>query len=188
MLASESKYRALVENSLQGISILQAAPLRLVFANEAMGKILGYSSQELMSLSPEGIMGLVYHEDRAVFFKRMENRLRGEPAGVVPTSFVRVRKDGSIIWLSALANRVDYDGQPAVQGMFLDINESKKTEEILRESEERYRELANSLPDIVFETDINGQLVFANERATEISGYSQGELENGLNIMQFLAP
>ncbi len=41
---SESKYHALVENSLQGISILQAAPLRLVFANEAMGKILGYSS------------------------------------------------------------------------------------------------------------------------------------------------
>jgi DNA-binding response OmpR family regulator len=41
---SESKYCSLVENSLQGISILQAAPLRLVFANDAMGKILGYSS------------------------------------------------------------------------------------------------------------------------------------------------
>ena len=64
---SEAKYRALVENSLQGISILQAAPLRIVFANDAMGKILGYSSKELMSLSPEGIMGLVHHEDRAVF-------------------------------------------------------------------------------------------------------------------------
>ena len=72
--------------------------------------------------------------------------------------------------------------------MFLDINESKKAEEILRESEARYRELANSLPDIVFETDINGQLVFANERAAEISGYSQGDLEKGLNIMQFLLP
>jgi DNA-binding NtrC family response regulator len=35
---SESKYHALVENSLQGIAILQPAPLRLVFANDAMGK------------------------------------------------------------------------------------------------------------------------------------------------------
>ena len=42
----------------------------------------------------------------------------------------------------------------------------------MRESEERYRELANCLPEIVFETDLNGQLVFANERAAEISGYS----------------
>ena len=88
---SEAKYRALVENSLQGISILQASPLRIVFANEAMGKILGYSSQELMSLSPEGIMGLVHHEDRAVFFKRMENRLRGEPAELA-TSFVQCER------------------------------------------------------------------------------------------------
>ncbi len=80
---SESKYRTLVEDSLQGISILQAAPLRIVFANEAMGKLVGYSSIELMSLSPEGIMSLVYHDDRAVFFKRMESRLRGEQRGVV---------------------------------------------------------------------------------------------------------
>ena len=95
-----------------------------------MGKILGYSSQELLSLSPEGIMGLVYHEDRSVFFKRMENRLQGEQAEAC-YEFRAVRKDGSIIWLSALANRVDYDGQPAVLGMFLDVSESKKAGEIL---------------------------------------------------------
>jgi len=184
---SESKYHALVENSLQGISILLAAPLRIVFANGAFGKILGYSSQDLTSLSPEGIMSLVYQEDRAVFFKRMENRLRGEPAEAC-LEFRAVRKDGLVIWLSALANRVDYDGQPAVQGMFLDVNESKKTGEILRESEERYRELANCLPDIVFESDTAGKLEFVNERALEIAGISRQDFEKGLNIMQFLVP
>ena len=184
---SESKYHALVENSLQGISILLAAPLRIVFANGAFGKILGYSSQELMLLSPEEIMSLVYQEDRAVFFNRMENRLQGEPARAC-FEFRAVRKDGSIIWLSSLANRVDYDGQPAVQGMFLDVNESKKAAEVLCESEQRYRELANCLPDIVFETDLNGKLEFANERATEISGYALSEIEKGLNILQFLVP
>jgi len=151
-----------------------------------MGKLVGYSSKELMLLSPEGIMGLVYHADRAVFFKRMENRLRGETAESC-FEFRAVRKDGSLIWLSSLASRVDYDGQPAVQGMFLDVSESKKASEILRESEARYRELANCLPESVFETNLNGQLVFANERATEISGYSLSEIEE-LNVMQFIAP
>jgi PAS domain S-box-containing protein len=187
LAASESKYRMLVEKSLQGILVTKAAPLRLVFANEAMGKILGYSPQELLSLSPEGILGLVHHEDRAVFFKRMENRLRGEKMEAC-FEFRAERKDGSTIWLSALANRVDYDDQPAVLGMFLDVNESKNAREILAESEDRYRELANCLPDIVFETDINGQVLFANEGAYRLSGYSQGELEAGANILQFLVP
>ena len=183
---SESKYHALVENSLQGISILQPDPLRLVFANEAMGKILGYSQQELMALSPQGIMGLVYHEERAAFFKRMQNRLRGEPAGAC-YEFRAVQKDGSIIWMSSLANRVEYDGKPAVQGMFLDVNESKKAAEILSESEQKYRELANCLPDIVFEIDLNGHVEFANERASEISGYSLDEIKKGLIFFSSLS-
>ncbi len=117
----------------------------------------------------------------------MENRLRGEKAEAC-FEFRAERKDGSTIWLSALANRVDYDDQPAVLGMFLDVSESKKAGEILAESEARYRELANCLPDIVFETDIKGQVLFANEGALKLSGYSQDELEAGANILQFLVP
>ncbi len=187
LVASESKYRMLVEKSLQGILVTKSAPLRLVFANEAMGQILGYSPQELLSLSPEGILGLVHQEDRFVFFKRMENRLRGETAEAC-FEFRAVRKDGSIIWLSALSNQIDYDDQPAVLGMFLDVSENKKAGDILAESEARYRELANCLPDIVFETDINGKVMFANEGAPRLSGYSQDELEAGLNILQFMVP
>jgi PAS domain S-box-containing protein len=184
---SELKYRTVVEKSLQGILITQTSPLRLVFANESMGNILGYSTEELKSLSPEGIAGLIYDEDRTVFFKRLESRMRCEQA---PSSleFRAVRKNGSIVWLEAFASRIEYMGQPAVQGIFLDIDERKKAREILRESEERYRELANSLPDIVFESDTTGHVVFVNERAPEISGYSRGEIEKGLNILQFLAP
>ena len=184
---SESKYHALVENSLQGISILKVAPLRIVFANGAFGRILGYSSEELMSLSPQGIMSLVFHEDRAVFFKRMENRLQGEPAEAC-FEFRAMRKDGSPIWLSALANRVDYEGQPAVQGMFLDVNEIKKAEEVVKKSEARYRELSNFLPEIVFETDLTGKITFFNERAFEISGFTREELEKGLNMLHFVVP
>ncbi len=184
---SEAKYRTLVENSLQGISILQATPLRLIFANEAMGKLLGYSSQELMSLSQEGIIGLVYHEDRAVFFGRMENRLRGEPAGA-PYEFRGVRKDGSIIWMSALANRVDYEGQPAVQGMFLDINERKKAEDSLKESEEKFRTLSEELPNMIF-INKRGKVVYANKKCEEITGYTKEELYSpNFNFLSLCAP
>jgi PAS domain S-box-containing protein len=187
LVESEMKYRTLVEKSLQGILITQTSPLRLVFANESMGKILGYSTDELKSLSPLRVAGLIYDEDKAVFFSRLESRLHGEPADS-SLEFRAVRKNGSIVWLEAFASRIEYMGQVAVQGIFLDIDERKKVNGILRESEEKYRELANCLPEIVFETDLNGQLVFANERASEISGYSHEELEKGMNVLQFLAP
>ena len=187
LVESELKYRTMVESSLQGLLIIQTSPLRLVFANDSMGRILGYSVEELKSLSPKDVAGLIHSEDSTVFFERFERRLRGESA---PSSleFRGVRKDGSIVWLEGFSSRIEYMGQPAVQGIFLDIDERKKFNEILRESEQRYRELANSLPNIVFESDKNGHLEFVNSTAKEITGFSNEDLEKGLNILQFLVP
>ncbi len=52
---SESKYRLLVEKSLQGIMIAQYSPLRIVYANTSMGKMLGYSPEELTAISSSEI-------------------------------------------------------------------------------------------------------------------------------------
>ena len=48
-----------------------------------------------------------------------------------------------------------------------------------------YRELANFLPEIVFETDLAGKFTFVNERATELTSYTKNELE-GKNMLQFV--
>ncbi len=182
---SEAKYRKLVENSLQGMMVLLPAPLKLVFANEAITKILGYSIQELILLSPEEIRSLVYHEDRSAYFSRMERRLRGEQAESY-YEFRAVRKDGSIVWVEALSNRVEYEGQVAVQGIFLNIDDRKKAEELVRKSEARYRDLANFLPEIIFETDATGKITFFNQRAHEITGFTLEELKKGVNMLSFV--
>ena len=187
LVESELKYRTVVEKSLQGVLITLVDPLRLVFANAAMARILGYSVEELLLLSPRGIRELIFREDRDVFFGRLQSRFLGDPAKV-SLEFRAVRKDNSIVWLEAFSNRVDYERQAAVLGMFLDIDERKKADCALRESEDRYRELANSLPDIVFEADANWKLVFVNERAFEISGYGHEDFEKGMNIRQFIVP
>ena len=167
LAASESKYRTLVENSLQGLLILQATPLRLVFGNAAVEKILGYSLDELMSLSPEEIMELVYHEDRTVFFKRMENRFRGEPAESC-YEFRAVRKDGSVIWMDALSNRVEYEGQPAVQDVFLDINERKKAEERIRRVSGEWSRTFDAISDFVLVLDKDCRIVRVNKAICDL--------------------
>ena len=187
LIESESKYRLLVEKSLQGIMIAQFSPMRIVFVNESMGKMLDYSPEELTAISPSEIVELIYHEDRAVFFDRFRNRLEGNQAKN-SYEFRALRKDGSVIWMEAFATLIEYNGKPAVQAMFLDIDEHKKTEEVLIKSEQRYRELANSLPEIIFETDITGKITFFNQRAFEITGFSPEELRKGMHMLSLVVP
>ena len=184
---SESKYRLLVEKSLQGIMIAQYSPLRIVYANTSMGKMLGYSPEELTAISSSEIGELIHHEDRAMFFDRFRNRSEGNQANK-SHEFRALRKDGSIVWMEAFATPIEYNGKPAVQAMFLDIDEHKKAQELLIKSEQRYRELANFLPEIVFDTDVTGKITFFNQRAFEITGFSPEELKKGINMLSFVVP
>ncbi len=64
----------------------------------------------------------------------------------------------------------------------------KQVLQALQESEKRYRELADSLPQIIFEMDEKGILTFANRNAFDIFGYTQSEFDKGLNGFDMLIP
>lgn len=64
----------------------------------------------------------------------------------------------------------------------------KSTEEALRESERKYRDLADLLPQTVFETDDRGTLTFANLNAFDAFGYAQADIDAGLSIFKMLVP
>ena len=66
--------------------------------------------------------------------------------------------------------------------------ERKQAEDGLRESEAKYRQLSDSLPQIVFETDEKGNLTFTNRMAFDILGYTREDFEKGLNALQMLIP
>jgi len=63
----------------------------------------------------------------------------------------------------------------------------RQAEEALRTSEDRFRELADMLPQIVFETDIHGNLTFVNRNAFDTFGYTEEDLASGLNATQMIA-
>ncbi|HID32558.1 MAG TPA: PAS domain S-box protein, partial [bacterium (Candidatus Stahlbacteria)] len=134
LIASEQKYRTLVEQSIQGIVIIQDQ--RIVFANPAFAEISGYTVDEMLALTPEEIQRMVHPDDQALVWGRMAARLRGED---VPQRYEYrgVRKDGATRWLEMFAHLIEYQDKPAVQGVIVDITTRKEVEKELQQSFDR---------------------------------------------------
>jgi PAS domain S-box-containing protein len=78
---------------------------------------------------------------------------------------------------------------PIIAYYFLKVTmQLERSQAARRESQEKYRELADSLPQIVFETDKNGNLTFANLNAFDLFGYTQDDFQKGLNAVQMISP
>jgi two-component system, cell cycle sensor histidine kinase and response regulator CckA len=88
------------------------------------------------------------------------------------------RWDGSICWLSNTA-RLIYDsaGNPAaISGSFVDVTEQKAADDALRESEEKFRNIIESIQEGIIYTDRKGWILQVNDAVEDITGIPQGEL------------
>jgi PAS domain S-box-containing protein len=85
--------------------------------------------------------------------------------------------------------RIDRENKPPLIGGFaVDITEKQEAEDALTRSQARFRELADLLPQIVYEADTVGNLTYVNRIAFERFGYTEDELRQGLTVSQMVAP
>ncbi|MFA4861398.1 PAS domain S-box protein [Methanoregula sp.] len=102
----------------------------------------------------------------------------------------QIRPDGSTSWLRTskvpLRNR---DGEIiGVLGTYEDISASRQAHEALFESEERYRDLADSLPQMVFEADLDLKITYANRHALSVLGLTDEDIRQGTNVLSHIDP
>ena len=173
----EAKYRKLVENSPEGIAICREdSPPRFVFVNSEFGKILGYSPEELLALSPEEIMRAIHPDDRKTFFDRFKKRMKGKNIDFT-YEFRVIHKNGSIKWVEGRSSLIEYKGMPAAQGMFLDITERRKAEEALVLSEEKFRQAFAICPDAFLISTVSDAIIIdTNESFLKMFGYTKTEV------------
>jgi len=183
---SESIYKKLVESSLQGIVIAQGLPPRLIYANPAISRMLGYSSDELNSLTSEQIENLLHPDDRLKFFNQYKDLLEEKSKGA-NYEIRRIRKDGNTVWLELSATQIEYNGEPAVLATYIDNTERKRAEKTLRESEEKYRTILENIEDGYFEVDLAGNFTFFNDAICRMLGYFRDEMM-GMNNRKYTDP
>jgi PAS domain S-box-containing protein len=118
---------------------------------------------------------------------RLDDKRVLESGSVLDQIEEHITPDGSRMYVQVLKMpRYGFDGAIAgVQGIFWDVTSSKAAEEALRESEEKYRTILESIEDGYYEVDLAGNLLFFNDALAKILGYSDEELV-GLNHRQYV--
>ena len=110
--------------------------------------------------------------------------IQGRKEGAIEVYYLAEKPEGADGVFSKL-DRILIDGAATMLGKMV---ECKHMEEQLRKSENRFRELVISLPEIIYEIDAEGNLTFANDIAFDASGYSREDFDVGLNAYQMFIP
>ena len=182
---NEEQMKAIILNAPIGIAWSDANSVFLS-ANESFCRTLGYSEEELRKLTFKDI---THPEEISGSVSKMQELIAGK-IQFFSQEKRYIKKDKTVINGKVTVSAIrDKEGKPTLFVAELeDITERKKAEKELQLSEQRYHELADFLPEIIFEIDEEGKLVFANAEAYEITGYSREDFARGFTVLNIIAP
>ncbi len=172
---SEARYKSIVENSLNGVLIARFAEPHLVFVNQTLADMLGYTVEEVLGFDQQQVLGLVHEDDREKMYSSFEERFKGKRPSVRFKCKI-IRKDRTVILLEMSSNIVVYKGEPAVQATFLDVTEREKEDRTLRDSEEKYKSLVELAPDGIITFNLMGFVTSANSAYYRLTGFNEEEM------------
>ena len=180
---AENKYRDIFENAVEGI--FQTTPDgHFITANPALARMLGYdSTEELLSCRTD--IAQQHYVDPAL---RLEFKQMLEEDGVVRDFEHRAyRKDGRKIWLSENVRSVcDANGVVLYyEGFTEDITARKRSEEELRRSEQRYRQIVETAGEGIWQIDAESRTTFINQHMAEMLGCTVAEMD-GASMFEFM--
>jgi PAS domain S-box-containing protein len=176
---SEEKFRVLAESTPTGIMLYQHD--KWTYANPAAERISGYSGDELRSMN---FWDIVHPDYKHLIQQRGQKRQRGEST-IQRYEFKIISKEGKELWVDLSGASTMLGGNPAGIISVIDINERKLAEEALKESEHRYRMIAENVHDTIWIIDLNLQFTYVSLSVVRNTGYTPEEIQN-LRLEQLL--
>lgn len=170
---SEEKFRTLADQSPNMIFINRAG--RIVYCNGKCEEVMGYSKNEF--LSPKfNFMDLIHEDSVSLIRENFKNHSKG--MDIPPYEYLLRTRGGETLTCLITTKLIEFEGQQAILGIITDISEQKKSRELLRKSEERYRGLVETQNDMIARLDTSKKPTFANDALTKKFGLKRENLED----------
>ena len=179
---SEAGYRQLVELCPDGIFIQSGG--KFEFVNPAAVNLFGATEPE--QLIGKTVMDFIHPDYREIAKMRMQQLQQNQTVPLLEEKFFRL--DGTVVEVEVAAAPIVYQGKPAVQAVIRDITARKQTAAALSQSEERFRQLANAMPQMIWTTDALGELNYVSQQWIDYSGLTLEQMRDGSQATEFMHP
>jgi PAS domain S-box-containing protein len=178
---SEERYRNLFENNHAVMLIIDPVSGAIVDANPAAAAYYGWTRDELRRMNIDRINTLPPSELSVEMNRaRLEQRRH--------FFFRHRRADGSVRSVEVFSGPIMLEDRPLLYSIVHDVTEREKAEKALRRSEERFRQIADTEGDFIWEVDAEGLYTYVNPVVEKILGYRPEELVGKLHFYDLFAP
>jgi PAS domain S-box-containing protein len=178
LMESESRYRELFEAESDAVLFVDNETGSILDANHAAAALFGYEQSELLSMTNAGVSNEKGETNRILNMLLTGNN----QVFSIPLRILR-KKDGAIFPAEITGRSFIRAGRSVHIAAIRDITERRRAENIIIESERRFKEMANLLPMAIYEADLNGIITFVNETALTTFGYSPDDISSGIHIV-----
>ena len=183
ILKNEEKYRFLTENSKDAIWMMDFRTFRYTYISEACYAISGFTPAEYLNMTAKDVLS---YDSYSIFMHRMVSDLNKFHMGdsTAPEVIIELQqyhKDGSLIWVETSAKMMlNRRGiLTTIIGITRPIEERKELELELKQSEEKYRMIAENSEDAIWTMDLQTlRFTFMSDACRYITGYSPLESIN----------
>ena len=174
-----NRFHALVQSSADIVMVLDPDGT-VRFANPAMLRTLGLRPADLLGSQ---VLEIIHPDDQLAVTDLMVGVLE-EPQRSRRVEFRARHDDGTYRWIDGWAqNLLSHPEVGGILGNGRDVTDRRRAEEALRASEERFRSLATSSPSAIFELDLDGRVLYANDQWSDVTGRELGERDDMWSVL-----
>jgi PAS domain S-box-containing protein len=183
LLRNEERLRTIAE-AMGDVIFRLSLEGRVTYVSPSVQQVLGFTAAETVG---RHFKQFIHPDDRVKAGIAYEGLMHGQP--IHDLQIHLLQKSRGSLWaeLTVIPFALN-DRLSEIQGVIRDVTARREAEEALRHSETRFREIADLLPQPLYETDLKCTITFTNRAGFEYFGYTPKDLLRGLSIMDMITP
>lgn len=184
LIESETRYKKLFDLSPEAFYLVDND--RFILVNGAFLNLVGAKSFD--EIKDKSLLDFVHPDYKTLYLERKKTVLQSTELEAIPfVEYKLIKLDGSIVYAEISSSKIEFEGRTVVQSVARNITERKSIESALKESQERYKLIAENSP-YALAVHQNGKLIYANPATLKMMNAKALDEIIGKPVLDFVHP